>query len=94
MFQHFNFIVFQNVEYYLRTSDFPFQILNSLKERGIDACLEVREVDQAPVDPFDYSTQNADQKIYACLPARLGEFERMLGTLSDFELEELVQEQE
>ncbi|KAI6176988.1 hypothetical protein M3Y97_00858300 [Aphelenchoides bicaudatus] len=81
------------VEYFLRKSDCPWQILKALKDRGIDACLEVRDVVQISRDPYDYSNQSPDQKIYASLPQRFNEFERMLAEMSDVELEELVQEQ-
>lgn len=68
--------------------------MESLKERGIDACLEVRDVNQTPsIESTEQLDQYSDQKIYARLPQQLNDFENMLAEMRDAELEELVQEQ-
>jgi hypothetical protein len=66
--------------------------LQSLKDRGIDASLEVREVEPTSVDSFE--NQYPEQKIYARLSQPLDDFERKLGTLSDAKLDDLIQTQE
>lgn len=34
------------MDYFLRQNEIPYKVLQSLKDRGIDACLEVCDADQ------------------------------------------------
>lgn len=34
------------MDYFLRSSEIPYKVLQTLKDRGIDACLEICDADQ------------------------------------------------
>jgi len=90
-----------NIEYFLRSNDIPYRVLELMKEKGIDCQLEVRDVDQiADISqellPRRPSSETISIKTDPIEPQtqKSPDFEQILNGMNKSELEELIQNQD